>query len=152
LEQFEGRIINGLRVFTSPEVEKILAVETERLRAWVKEFIEPTIKSSTSGRKHYFSKIDIYKIAVFKKLVDSGVNRFIAKRIIEQFSDQEWFQIKSGSFAKYMFVEINVKNRKSWKDSLKLYLSRNLPEKLDWEIVIVINFDLITKSIKDKVM
>jgi len=151
VEQIEGRIINGLRVFTTTEVIAILNLKTERIRQWIKlKYVEPTISATGSGTKNYFSKIDIYKIAVFKKLVDSGVNRWIAKQITQEFSDEEWYHIKSGSYAEYLFIEVQAADRKSWKDSLKLYVSDRLPEELDWEIVIVLNFALITKKIESR--
>ncbi len=152
MELIEGKIINRLRVFTSTETLEVLDLEAERLRQWIKlKFVEPTINATGSGTKNYFSKIDIYKVAVFKKLVDIGLNRWMAKQITKEFSDEEWYQIQSGSYAKYLFVAVQTEDRKRWKDSMELYLSKSLPEELDWEIAIVLNFDLIAGKIKNRI-
>ena len=152
MEQFEGRIIDGLWVFTTTEVLAILELETERLRQWIKlKYVEPTIAATGSGTKNYFSEIDICKIAVFKKLVDSGVNRWIGKQIIQGFSDEAWSEIEEGSYPKYLFITVKAKDRKSWKDSMELFISPRLPEELEWEIVIILNFALITKKIKNRI-
>jgi hypothetical protein len=152
LEQIEGRIIDGLLVFTATEVLSILELETERLRQWIKlKYVEPSIPATGSGTKNYFSEIDICKIAVFKKLVDSGVNRWIGKQIIQEFSDEAWSEIEEGSYPKYLFIVVKAEDRKSWKDSMELFISPRLPEELEWEIVIIINFALITKKIKNRI-
>ena len=153
MEQREGKTINDLRVFTSPEVEEILDLKTERLRQWIKlKYIEPTIKATGSGTKNYFSKTDIYKIALFKKCVDSGINRWIANQVIEQYSNTEFDYVMSGLYTQHLFVAVKSEDRKTWKDSLKLNLLTNMPEDLDWEIVIVINLASIRKRIKNKIM
>lgn len=152
MEQFEGRNIDGLVVFTSTEVLSILELETERLRQWIKmDYIKPSIAATGSGTKNYFSKVDVCKIGVFKKIVDIGLNRWVAKRIIQKFSDEDWHEIYDGSYPEYLFVTVKAVDRKNWKESLEFFVSPRLPDDLNWEIVIVINFAIIAEKIKNKI-
>jgi len=62
------------------DVMKILGLERERLREWMHyDFITITQKAMGRGTKAIFNLLDVYNVAIFKNLVDAGINRNKAK-------------------------------------------------------------------------
>lgn len=77
--------------YTTFDIIKKLNIPRERLRQWmVRGYIEPSIRKADGVRiKALFSREDVYKIALFKKLIELGFNRQRASRFIKSFwSDQ----------------------------------------------------------------
>lgn len=70
--------------FSTFDVLKILEIKRERLREWVNQgFIIPNAPAEGQGTKAVFKILDIYKIAVFKKLIEAGINRRIASSMVK---------------------------------------------------------------------
>lgn len=100
----------GQEVFESTVVREVLGVEKERLRKWVNgRFVTPGILLSPGpGTSNLFSKSDLYSIALFKHLVDFGLNRRISSEFLNHLSDYgDWKTVIGGSW-RFMVVIHNM--------------------------------------------
>lgn len=71
-------------MYTTIEATKIVGINRERLRDWTdRGYINPTIVSTGRGKKALFDKIALFKIALFKELVETGFKRSVAKELIQ---------------------------------------------------------------------
>jgi hypothetical protein len=62
--------------FSTLDICKALKIERERLRSWIKkDFIKPSIPAEGAGTRASFTRLDVYKIAVFKALLEKGQSR-----------------------------------------------------------------------------
>lgn len=63
--------------FLAADVEKITGVNRNRLEQWLSRgFIAPSIQAASgSGTRNRWSRADLYTIAIFKRLVESGLSR-----------------------------------------------------------------------------
>ena len=68
--------------FYASDVTKITGVKRLRLHQWIEQgFLRPSIQEASGhGTRNIYSRADLYKIALFKKLVESGLQR---KRVAE---------------------------------------------------------------------
>lgn len=67
---------------------KALGIERERFRDWVKTkpgFIKPTLPAMGQGTKAGFTLGDVYAIALFKKMTETGFKRELAADIVSNF-------------------------------------------------------------------
>jgi hypothetical protein len=62
--------------FSSTDIETKIGIKRNRLKEWVPKYIQPSVlEAKGQGTRNRFSKVDIYKILVFKKLIDRGFSR-----------------------------------------------------------------------------
>jgi DNA-binding transcriptional MerR regulator len=74
-----------MKEFSTFDIMKILSIPRERLRDWMNRgFIVPTKKAQGYGTKAVFSQEDVYKVGLFKKLLEMGFKRKKAAVIIKQ--------------------------------------------------------------------
>lgn len=73
--------------FSSTDICQALNIPAGRFREWiVKNFVKPSIKEASGpGRPAVFSRLDVYGISIFHKLLKFGVNREQASRIAKSF-------------------------------------------------------------------
>ena len=67
---------------------KALGIERERFRDWVKArpgFIRPTLPARGQGTKAGFTLGDVYAIALFKRMTETGFKRELAAEIVAKF-------------------------------------------------------------------
>jgi len=67
---------------------KALGIERERFRDWVKSrpgFIKPTLPAMGQGTKAGFTLGDVYAIALFKKMTETGFKRELSADIVSNF-------------------------------------------------------------------
>jgi hypothetical protein len=66
--------------FQTKDITAITNVKRNRLQSWIESgFISPSISGGGgSGSKNLWSKDDIYRIEIFKRLVESGFSRKLA--------------------------------------------------------------------------
>ena len=67
---------------------KALGIERERFRDWVKArpgFIKPTLPAMGQGTKAGFTLGDVYAIALFKRMTETGFKRELAADIVANF-------------------------------------------------------------------
>ena len=81
--------------YTTPELIKVIGVTRARLQQWVERgYVGPSIqKASGQGVKNLYSVGDLYKIAIFKHLIEFGFSRDRAESILGKYffsySDEE---------------------------------------------------------------
>ena len=65
--------------FQAADIEKITGVKRNRLQQWLEHgFIAPSIQTASGhGTRNIWSRGDLYAIAVFKKVTESGLSRKI---------------------------------------------------------------------------
>lgn len=150
-----GRIRHGRKVFTTKEVAMILEVGEERFKQWLKQdYLNPTFKASGSGTRHLFDTIDLIRCGLFKKLVESGLSRWISKQFVNEFSGEEIYNIGTGHGVEYLICTGNPVDRKKWKDSMQLLVAsalENIEKHKNNELIIIINMRKIGRDILDSV-
>ena len=72
--------------YSTLDIVKALGIPRERLRDWMnRDYIRPTQPAMGQGTKAGFSKSDIVGIALFDKLLNFGLKRETASKIVLQF-------------------------------------------------------------------
>ena len=63
--------------FLAADIEKITGVKRNRLQQWLERgYITPSIQvASGQGTRNIWSRNDLYTIALFKKIIESGLSR-----------------------------------------------------------------------------
>ena len=91
--------------FTKADIEKILFIKRTRLQEWIaRGFIVPSKKADKKGVANLFTREDVYRIALFFRLLNSGVSRERAIQIFENYNinfnstDQRFIYILSAIF------------------------------------------------------
>ena len=81
--------------FLASDVEKITGVKRTRLQAWMeKGYIRPEIQTADGhGTRNIWSLSDIYSIAIFKKITESGVSRDLAGKYIKKGYIQSTYKV-----------------------------------------------------------
>ena len=68
-----------MKDYSTLEIGKALDIPRERLRDWMdRGFIKPTIAAKGQGTKAVFTKSDVYCVALFMELLESGFSREVA--------------------------------------------------------------------------
>jgi len=77
--------------YSTLDIVRALGIPRERLREWLSRgFITPGIqKASGAGTKALFGPEDLYRIMLFKELVESGISREMASKVLSSLSSQE---------------------------------------------------------------
>lgn len=74
--------------FSTFDVIKALKIPRERLRQWMNlGFIKPTIAADGQGTKAIFTRQDAYRIELFQKLLEIGLQRKLAGQFIEKYDE-----------------------------------------------------------------
>jgi len=137
----------GQEVFSTFDVIRIIDIERERLREWMKrKFIPAGIKVSWRGRKKViWGKNDLYSILLFKLLVESGWPRVVAAQDVDRV---DWDQVRINK-EKHLIVAHNS----STGERMMIYPStdRSLIGIKDFETATYINLEKITEDIDSRV-
>jgi len=161
--------------FFASEVTKITGVKLNRLQPWMERgFIEPSIQKATGhGTRNIFSRDDLYKIQLFKEMVEKGISRKLAA---ENLSIVAWSEIEEKSRVKNLWIAIcqsylegEVRGVSRWitfpekyahqRSSSQPVPSRNAKfiEKTMWDLlpgadeVMLINFSKIKERVDKKI-
>ena len=72
--------------FLAKDVEKITGVRRNRLEQWLSRgFISPSIQEAEGpGTRNVWSRNDLYTIAIFKKVTESGLSREIVSDLLSK--------------------------------------------------------------------
>lgn len=80
--------INSIAPYSTLDIVRALNIPRERFRDWLdRGFIKPTIPSAGRGKSARFTRHDIYKIAFFRKIVDAGISRELASKMVKTVGD-----------------------------------------------------------------
>jgi DNA-binding transcriptional MerR regulator len=103
------------------EVERICEIKRVRLQTWLSNgWITPSIqKASGHGTRNVFSESDLYKIAFFKRAIESGISRSAAAQFvpgIEEILEHERNILESNLEAISRFKKEQAKRVKEGKE------------------------------------
>ena len=73
--------------FTTWDIQKKLGIKQSRLKEWLK-YLPPSYKADGPGTKNLFSRTDLYKIFVFRELIDRGFSRQKAAELVNSMAEQ----------------------------------------------------------------
>ena len=102
------------RGFSTFEIIEALRLKRERLREWMNRgFIRPSIQEARGqGTKALFSRGDVYRIALFRNLVESGFTRLIASTLatprIEEVIDAQYLICRWQKRTDEVFVNVRT--------------------------------------------
>ena len=134
------------QTFSTFDVLKILDIKRERLREWMNRgFIIPTVPAEGLGSKAVFSVVDIYKIAVFKKLVESGVRRSRAAVWVD--TNPRISNLRDIKDLNYIFLDDKGGKWISCMEPGPWNLDIEIEQDHDWDTVILVNFKKLKKQI-----
>lgn len=82
--------------FKTPFVTKLFDINRNRFQVWLdRGWVTPSIqKAKGQGRRNKFSKEDLYMIALFKLLVESGFSRELAGRMFKFFNEGQGYKMR----------------------------------------------------------
>lgn len=135
--------------FSTFDVVKILDIKRERLREWmIQGFVKPAVSASGAGSKAEFDLLGLYKLGIFKRLVDTGMNRRIAAA---------WISTNSPLNDIVEAEKINMIVSLSRKNSGGRWICYFEPPweisedelKEDWDLGLIINFTKVREEIKN---
>jgi len=138
--------------FSTFDINKLLDIRRERLREWMNHgFIMPTIPADGIGSKAIFSILDIYKIAVFKILIDAGMNRRKASIWVRE--SPKLGSHREAEKLAYIIV-FEGKSGGRWESYIEpgpWNMEQEITKNTDWDIGIMINFKRIRNQVKELV-
>lgn len=74
----------SMDIYNSNDVIKILPIKRERLREWIlKKFIVPSLPQKGQGQPFEFTRLEVYILALFQKMIESGLSRPVAMAYIQ---------------------------------------------------------------------
>jgi hypothetical protein len=140
---------NQTQDFSTFDIQKILNVERERMREWMNRgFIIPTAPAEGQGTKAVFTIFDIYKIAVFKKLVEAGISRRIASSMVNTSTKLDLIEeVRNLSFILVLVRE----KRYEWINYLEpgpWTFEEDITQDSNWNTGILINFKKLRAEIE----
>jgi hypothetical protein len=159
--------------FSTLDIGKALHIPRERLRDWMNRgFIKPTVIAAGQGSRAGFTLSDVYGIAFFRTLVESGFSREVAADYVRLFLEREKdepdhqktvrivFKIMGKQISIMTFPRIEGK----WKMDLETGLAKMegmgaSPQRLiekrfseawsdkDWQMIQIVNFEALCKKV-----
>jgi|SaaInlStandDraft_3_1057020.scaffolds.fasta_scaffold127659_1 DNA-binding transcriptional MerR regulator len=84
--------------YYTPDVQKECGVKRNRLQVWLeKGWITPSIqKANGQGNRNIFSGPDLARISIFKRLLENGISRTAAGKVIAGVTDSELGEYANG--------------------------------------------------------
>ena len=72
--------------FTASQITQITGVKRTRLQQWLeKGYLSPSIQQASGhGTRNIYSIVDVYSIAIFKKIIESGLSRKVVADMLEK--------------------------------------------------------------------
>lgn len=142
-----------LQAYSTSDVCRILSVSPERLREWmIRKFVEPSIqKAKGQGTRAEFSIDDLYRIALFKELIENGFSRETAANYIKLISsvdleDVDMICIMRNN-EKPDDMDIIIANPPFGVGKIQTGLFKGRP---DWDFNFNINLEKIKKTVTAK--
>jgi len=141
-------------LFTTANVQRALDLPRERLRSWFKlGFLAPTIAAEGQGKKALFNRQDIYKIALFKILVNMGIHRKAISDFLQSADLEGACYISIVQIDQETKISVHKNKHGSmnpetgeWTDNQVLYVG---PWKILWDVSLLINYEKIKRSVDE---
>lgn len=156
-EKYECKVARGVRYFETSQVLKLAEVKWGTFRHWVEnDYIRPDIPAKGPGTTNGFTKENLFRILLFKKLIGVGLKRFIAAEIAYEVNLKWWADINSLKKPIYLLATGKVppeKDKKNWRQCIKVDIAKNNKIDLsDFEVVIAMNLTKIAENIDARVV
>jgi hypothetical protein len=75
--------------FSTFDIVKALVIPRERLREWMnRSYIRPATPTQGQGKKAVFTRQDVYSVQLFRRLVDFGIDRDIARHYVKFYQER----------------------------------------------------------------
>jgi hypothetical protein len=156
-KKIAGKLIENDWLYSTREVLAILNLGAERFRKWIIDGnIKPNIHAKGTGRTHFFSRENIYAIAVFTKLVDMGLNRAIASDIAHHWKARNWNYVSTRDEDMYLVItgDVTPKKERAWQKKMKFEVNEN-PHRIivedakrtGFELALIVNLYKIAKEV-----
>lgn len=150
--------------FSTFDISKALKIPQPRVREWVdKGFFHPTQKARGQGTKAVFTRDDVYGVALFRLLIDSGFSRAVAGDYVSNFITYESDQPDRQKTAYILFRESVFNGEKKIvvrtfaPGDFKIDVITGLPDiekylrdsKVDenWKIVQIVNYKKLCREV-----
>ena len=154
-KKIEAQIIDGWRLFSTPQVLELFDLKAGRLRQWVKlGYVRPTKEATGSGSTNYFDKNCLYRIGMFIKLCNAGFNRYISSSLANEIYST--IIVDHFSYEENLYAVIDWKGDpnkdKNWRKNIEIYMFDE--SKLDLrgvQMAVVLNLNQIVEDIDNKV-
>ncbi len=152
--------------FFAADVKRICHVKRNRLQTWLERgFIIPSIqKASGHGTRNIFSISDLYKIALFRHLIEKvKLSRERASDLISYTSYKSENNVYSyfdepGRYNRILIFDSGEEGGESWRGESPINTIRELcsnpyftEDGSDWSVIIMVNYGRIKKMIDKKI-
>jgi hypothetical protein len=134
--------------FTTHDVLRINKMEPDRFREWVRRgYVVPTVDpSGKQGRKRLFSRVNLYGIALLKRLTDLGLNRWIANQFVEFLDSSQWGEVRQGAI-RFLVIRGTPDRERDWGDVLRPSLLKKIDRLEAADILLVVDLASITSAV-----
>lgn len=145
--------------FFAGDVERITGVQRLRLHHWLKEgFLSPSVQiAQGGGDRNIYSREDLYKIALMKRLLESGVHGKIAKSLLNwNFEDLRTMHLQAKKEAKQMALSVARALDNSKPPEVIISIHKQFPIledrvyeffKLGYDIMLIINMSRVIDEV-----
>lgn len=141
----------SIEVYSTFDVCRIVGVSKERFREWIiREYVRPSRPADGQGTRAEFSINDVYRIAIFKNLIENGFSREKASKYIKSMTKDNLDNINS-----IMFIQHNVGSSDSKIECLPLSEIDEIQTSIieaspDWDSFFIVNLQKIKKAVTVK--
>lgn len=139
--------------FKSPDVRRIFGIKKERLREWIKfGYIKPSVKKSSGpGTDNIFSTVDLFRLGLFKNLIDLGLNRWIASQWALSLEEKDWLKVNDRK-VKFFVIDGRIDRNENWERSVTLNTSKRVPKTTAmFDFALIVNLENIIENIDRKI-
>ena len=150
--------------YSTLEIVKALGIPRERLRQWMNEgFVRPSQPSPKQGSRALFTRHDVYAIALFRDLIERGLNRKEAALYVDMWLEDAKKRpvVGAGLYNHLIFCSVIVDGEKKLMFSKMSVLGMPLPDEFaalggfiqqnikgsNWDAILVVNFTHIKKVV-----
>ena len=136
--------MQNITTFTVTDIEK-LRIKRERLQDWmVRGFIEPSIqKAFGQGTKNLFNIYDLYKIQIFKNLVEGYLRRSPSSKLVNSIAPNHFRGADFVAVMRYDNDKIVIK---------KISKNHNLDTDDNFDDIFLFNIEKIKKEVNEKIL
>ena len=155
IKKIEAQIIDGWKLFSTPQVLELFDLKAGRLRQWVKlGYILPTKPAGGSGSTNYFDINNLYRIGLFMKLCNAGFNRYISSNLANEIYST--IIVDHFSYDEILYAVIDWTGEpnkdKNWRKNIQIYpLYESELDLKDVQMAVVLNLNQIVEDIDSKV-
>jgi len=160
--------------FSTLDIVKALKIERERLRDWMtRGYVKPSVEAEGQGTRAVFTAHDVYGVALFRRLVESGFSRESAGIIVKMFMEKKGSETDRQETS-YILIRESIGNdgvveivlstiaSDSNNHTVDLKTGHHLPKTLkdlpmykddyykddnEWRILYVVNFAALRKEV-----